>query len=148
MLEVYGDFWEYPADVRLITTNGFVKNNGEAVMGRGVALQAKTRYPRFPKNFGTLLKEKGNHVMVITGATAPNHTLGTFPTKHNWFEKSDISLIRQSAEELRDIALRNPSTTYLVVRPGVGNGQLAWIDVKPVIEGILPDNVLVITNAS
>jgi len=46
------NLWEYPADARVITTNGFVKNNGEAVMGRGCAREAARKYPRLPLFWG------------------------------------------------------------------------------------------------
>lgn len=51
MKEVYGDIWEYHKQGYwiVITTNGFVKKNGCAVMGRGVAKQAVTKYPSLPK---------------------------------------------------------------------------------------------------
>jgi len=42
--EVDGNLWEIEADWRVITTNGFVKKDGRAVMGRGVARQALQRY--------------------------------------------------------------------------------------------------------
>ena len=146
MREVYGDFWAYPADVRLITTNGLVKKNGEAVMGRGVALQAKTRYPGLAQCVGGVILAYGNHVQINLGLDAP-FGLGIFPTKHNWFEKSDITLIKQSAEELKTMANIYPTLLFLLPRPGTGNGGLLYKDVKPAIEDILPDNVLVITNA-
>lgn len=40
MIEVKGNLWTYPAEVRVITTNGFVKKNGEAVMGIGQMLMS------------------------------------------------------------------------------------------------------------
>ncbi len=45
MIEEFGDIWEIPGDARVITTNGVVRKDGACVMGRGVALQAKMRYP-------------------------------------------------------------------------------------------------------
>ena len=35
-----GDLWSYPADYRVVTTNGIIKKDGEAVMGAGVGLLA------------------------------------------------------------------------------------------------------------
>ena len=45
MKEVTGNIWDYPADIVCITTNGSTTRNGSAVMGKGIALQAKERYP-------------------------------------------------------------------------------------------------------
>lgn len=39
--EVVGNMWAIPADAYCITTNGFVKKNGEAVMGAGCAKEAR-----------------------------------------------------------------------------------------------------------
>jgi len=43
MKEVIGNIWNYynKGNWIVITTNGTIKKNGEAVMGRGVALEAK-----------------------------------------------------------------------------------------------------------
>jgi hypothetical protein len=45
--EVKGDVWPLAAEVKpdtvAITTNGFVKRNGQAVMGKGCALEAARR---------------------------------------------------------------------------------------------------------
>ena len=37
----------------VITTNGFTKSNGEAVMGRGIAEQFKNAYPELPRVLGS-----------------------------------------------------------------------------------------------
>ena len=39
MKEITGDLWTIKADARVIPTNGTVRRDGAAVMGRGVALQ-------------------------------------------------------------------------------------------------------------
>lgn len=62
MLEAYGDIWDNidAYDAVVITTNGFVKNNGEAVMGRGIALAAKERFPQLPFKLGQRILQHGN----------------------------------------------------------------------------------------
>lgn len=52
-------------DVFAITTNGFVKSNGEAVMGRGCAKMAATKFKDLPHELGTWISCNGNHVWVI-----------------------------------------------------------------------------------
>lgn len=54
MKEVTGNIWDYHEKGYwiVITTNGTVKANGEAVMGRGVALQAKRKYQGLPWRLG------------------------------------------------------------------------------------------------
>ncbi len=140
MKEVYGEFWDYPADYRLITTNGAVRKDGAAVMGRGVALQAKQRYPGIEFQLGSRLRQEGNSV----------HALGvehlfSFPVKYYWNQKADLLLIAESARQLAAIAEVFSAKIFLLPRPGCGNGGLEWNTVKDVIQSILPDNVHVIT---
>jgi hypothetical protein len=143
MQELDGNLWDFYGlsnqHIACITTNGFVKNNGECVMGRGCAREARDKFPGFAKFLGDTIKQLGNKV----------HLFGTprlcsFPTKHVWWEKSDLGLIKKSARELANIAQAAPDNIFYLPRPGCGNGQLRWEDVRPVIASILPDNVVVV----
>ena len=136
MKVVTGNVWTYQADVICIPTNGFIKGNGKAVMGRGVARQALERIPGLDYLLGLHLKETGNHVIQL------QDSLWTFPVKHKWNEYADPMLIRRSAQELAD--LQDPNLIYVLPRPGCGNGQLKWNRVAPIIEPILPDNIHII----
>ena len=51
---------EITPDIICITTNGFVKKDGCAVMGRGCAQEAKNRYPNINKLLGIHINTKGN----------------------------------------------------------------------------------------
>lgn len=152
MREEFGDIWELatrPNSVVCITTNGYVNARGECVMGRGVAKQAKVRYPGLAKLIGSAIRSYGNHVqgfnLTISG---PRDTwVFTFPTKHVWWRPSSLELIRQSATELVAHANSLRRATFYLPRPGCQNGGLRWADVKPVLEEVmLPDNVVVVTN--
>ena len=131
-----GDLWTYSADWRVITTNGFVKSNGEAVMGRGTAWQAKSRYPELATRFGEFLNNHGNHVGIFEDIK-----LLTMPTKHHWIDDSDLLLIERSCTEL---VLLPYSETFVLCRPGCGHGQLDWSEVQLVIEPILDDRFTVL----
>lgn len=168
MREAKGDLWEYPDAVKCITTNGFVKTNGEAVMGRGCALEAKRKFPGIDKVLGDLIKENGNVVNLLnweyydqTGQHL-SCILFSFPVKHNWYEKADINLIKQSSEQIANIAAGKdwhswedlakewngvslPHIPIVIPRPGCGNGGLTWEEVKPVIEPILDDRFVIIS---
>ena len=41
MREIFGNLWEAECDLRVITTNPMINAKGQAVMGRGCALEAK-----------------------------------------------------------------------------------------------------------
>jgi hypothetical protein len=139
MIEVVGNLWTYPADWRIITTNGFVKSNGECVMGRGCAREAKVQFPKLAKELGTQIKEVGNVVHRFD-----QYKLLSFPVKHSWWEKADLALIQQSVNQLQELLLGQFDETEIVMpRPGCGNGQLSWKDVQPIMAQ-LPDNIKVI----
>lgn len=152
MLEKVCDLWNEPADAKCITTNGYIKTNGALVMGAGVAGQAQERYPMLPKHWGSWIQKSGNHVRDVRIADFNNpqyedETLIAFPVKHNWFEKAEITLIARSAKELMELIDDRGWKKILLPRPGCGNGQLKWEDVKAVIEPILDDRVVVIDNS-
>jgi len=145
MIEVYGNFWDIEADAKCITTNGFVKKNGEGVMGRGIAKQAANRFPNLPAAVGWQLQMKGNHVANVLGILDVDYI--TFPVKHNWWEKADFALIKRSAEELVVMAdsYRGVWNRILLPRPGCGNGGLRWDDVQPILEPILDDRFMIVS---
>ena len=148
MKEVTGNLWTYPADVRVITTNGTVKKNGECVMGRGCALEAKKRYAGIALTLGALLASRGNVPMCLR-SDHKDAPLWSFPVKHQWYQRADINLIEQSAILLCD-ALdhhypNDEGHVIVLPRPGCGNGGLNWNDVRKVLEPILDDRFHVIT---
>lgn len=144
MLEEKGDLWEMEADARCITTNGTVKRNGRAVMGRGVALQAKTKHPNLERLMGNFLVQNGNILGCI-----PAWLLFTFPVKHNWWEIADLELIRQSCLQLMWVLNESPELQrVLLPAPGCGNGGLFYQDVLPAIRPLLDDRVCVVSTDS
>jgi len=144
MNEVYGDAWELldkgEYSALCITTNGCLRKSGANVMGRGIALEAKQRFPDIDMELGKLIKANGNIFQYIG-----NH-LFAFPTKNDWKDKSDIELIKESAKLLARRATRHPNAKYLLPRPGCSNGKLYWKMVKSQIQDVLPGNVYVIHN--
>lgn len=121
----------------IIPTNGFVKKNGEAVMGRGLAWQASQKFPTLPKELGDRIKSCGNMVFVFM-----KYRIITFPVKHNWMEDADPELIKLSAIYLQDIFkdnLMGLPTPVFVPKVGCGNGKLNWTNVKPILDKILDD---------
>lgn len=157
MKEVTGNIWAFYGKRHwvVITTNGTIKTDGSAVMGRGVALEAKQRLPSLPFKVGKYLEERGNHC----GAFWDSRLI-TFPVKHNWYEKASTELIERSCRELSalvdeiqksclmepDLKKLLPDLFYLV-RPGCGNGQLDWKDVKPILEKYLDDRFVVVNRS-
>lgn len=140
MKEAFGDLWEFVADTRVITTNGTIKKNGEAVMGRGCAHEAKQRYKTVAYQLGCDILKYGN----VPGYLRTN--LATLPVKHNWWERADLELIEESTRKLVDLVNWTGAESIVMPRPGCGNGGLDWSEVKPIIEPLLDDRFTVITN--
>lgn len=147
MLEVKGNLWTYPnASIRCVTTNGFVKKNGECVMGRGCAREAKDMFPGLAKQLGLLIELHGNNVHSL-GKYEGYGDIVSFPVKHRWNQDADPDLIFRSAEQLRNYTNQFYGRDAIVVvpRPGCGNGGLDWRDVRPLLELVLNDRFHIIT---
>ena len=147
MEEVAGDIWEYSAKnkcIVVIPVNGFVKNNGMAVMGRGLAREASKKFPKLPVALGYHIKHYGNDVHYFE-----DFNIISFPVKYNWWENADIELIRRSSRQLKFLNSDNLFAEHnkLICMPhvGCGNGKLLWKDVKPIIETYLSefDNIVI-----
>lgn len=76
---------------------------------------------------------------------SPYH-LVSFPTKDRVSEDSKLPLIVQSATELMNLVEQMDWTIVVLPRPGCGLGGLDWdTQVKPALEPILDDRVIIIT---
>jgi hypothetical protein len=142
MLEASGNIWDYEADAIVITTNGTTKKDGSAVMGRGVAEQAKESFPGIDRTLGELLEQYGLQVHLVW----QNPNIVAFPVKRDWWEKASLGLIARSALELVELADVMNWTTVIMPRPGCGNGRLRWQDVSKVLSDILDDRFVVVHN--
>lgn len=138
MKEAKYNLWTFPAEYRCITTNGIVKNNGELVMGAGIALEAKRRFPKLPMKLGEYVDEFGNVPFVCF-----EENIITFPTKHHWKDPSDLDLIVSSAKLIVNRVNVYTIGSVALTRPGCGNGNMVWSEVKPLIEDILDNRFTV-----
>jgi hypothetical protein len=99
-------------------------------MGKGIALEANTRFPGFDIQVGNWLAERGNVIMIDH-----DKRLFTFPVKATYDKPAQISLIRQSCEQFIDLYQHFLFSDYgfYLARPGCGAGRLLWANVKPVM---------------
>lgn len=147
MKEAFGDAWALSKGAVLaITTNGFIrKSSGRAVMGAGIAKQARDRYPGIDHLLGHML-EHGNNVYVLN---EEEPALVSFPVKVFWWDPASLDLIERSARQLVEIVDSTwPDQMVYLPRPGCGNGGLRWAAVKPVLEPILDDRFVAIDRQS
>ena len=135
-----GNLWDFHQHGPVcITTNGIIRKDNTLVMGAGIALQAKNRFPAVPGKLADMVKVHGNRAIYL-----PVERLFSFPTKDHWREKSDIFLIAQSCHDLIDITNRMGFDQVFLPKPGCANGGLFWPDVDAVIGGILDDRFTVV----
>lgn len=149
MIEIKGELWDFykrPNHIICITTNGYVKKNGEAVCGRGCAREACDKIITFAALLGWYIKKYGNVPGYLVTELDNSYSVFIYPVKHKWDEIASKSLILAAAHVLFEQAKKNPSINFILPRPGCGNGNLKWHEVKELIE-FLPDNVYVITKA-
>ena len=150
MKEITGNIWEVEGDWICIPTNGFVKSDGTAVMGRGLAKQARQKFPGIEITLGRSLIATGNIIHVLR-RKEKEPVLLSFPTKEDWRDPADLELIQNSCRELRSywrgaqLVDKNPKTV-LLPRVGSGNGRLEWPKVKALLEVELPEDSFVVVS--
>lgn len=112
--------------------------NTMGIMGKGIALQFKEK---FPLNFKLYQKACKNN-QVVTGLmfvtrtstfTNPKYIIN-FPTKTNWRTPSKLEYIEEGLNDLVSVLLENHIQSVTLPPLGCGNGGLDWKDVKPIIE--------------
>ena len=145
MKEIIGNIWNFHNQGKwvVIPTNGSVNSKSEAVMGAGLALQAKQKWPELPSALGQAIKAQGRNSLVHISVEG----LILFPTKRDWWEDSSLEIIEHGLKEL--IALLdivgNPPIPIYLPRLGCGNGKLIWKDVKPLLENYLDGRFTVVS---
>lgn len=131
--EIKADIWNFTYDSKVIPTNCRVKQNGRAVMGKGLALQASRNYSTLALRYGTHLKNSTD----IKCIYYPDINLIMFPTKYNYDDKADYGRIEKSMKELYDICIENNIKRIIMPKVGCGEGKLLWDTVKARILNIL-----------
>lgn len=142
MIEQIGNIWDFHSKGRwvVITTNGEIKKDGSNIMGRGIAKQAATKFPKLPYELGSKLAISGNKVYVFDA-----YKIITLPTKNSWREPSKLELIERSLKELvRWANTPRKHGKFYLPRAGTGNGKLDWKQVKPLFELYLDDRFVVV----
>lgn len=153
MKEIKGNFWdEAPKyEVLVCTINKTNNLKYHLVMGAGIALEFKNRYPFLPEDWGgqvrTQIREDGYLIessLCITEHKDKKILVGV-PTKNHWKEKSNLRLIESSAYNIQQYFL-NRNVNILSPRLGCGMGLLNWEkEVKPIVEKYWDDRFTVIS---
>lgn len=142
-----GNMWEIfgKTDLFLITTNPIVRADGAVVMGRGIAKQAKERFPELPYKFAVQLRHAQKECDWMSQNIGMigrygGQMVGWFMVKDHWKNPASLPIIERS---VIDLALHDKWMWVNRIDlnfPGIGNGKLKREDVLPLIER-LPNNV-------
>lgn len=120
--------------------------NCVGVMGKGVALEFKRRWPKNYQAYRTACQRRSlrpgkMHVFQVADLFSPEEPkfIINFPTKDHWRSKSKLSYIEDGLDALAEF-LRKKQISSIAMPPlGCGNGGLDWADVRPLIEQKLWD---------
>lgn len=166
MKELKCDMLQTACDALVITTNGFVKNNGACVMGRGIAKQIADSLPEVPFFIGNLINTLGNNVALLPKVKEDIPDLIMFPVKPSmvindgsnvvkhckagigqrvagFLAKADVQIIERSLQQLVELADKHPEwNTILIPRVGCGAGELDFRIIKLLMESYLDDRFI------
>ena len=142
-----GDMWTAyaAADLFLITTNATITVQGALVMGRGIARQAKERFPGLDIALGGYIQALcGNQGIygLLVGPRWPAAKLGAFQVKQHYSQPASLKLIRRSTAALYAWCTEHPDAIVHLNYPGIGYGRLRRENVLPIIAQ-LPDQVTI-----
>ncbi|HBI36004.1 MAG: Appr-1-p processing protein [Spirochaetes bacterium GWF1_31_7] len=115
--------------------------NCVGVMGRGIALQFKKRFPDNFKFYEKACKQEavipGNMFVYETGNVTNPRIIINFPTKRHWRGASRLEDIEAGLENLADVIKKYNIKSIALPSLGCGLGGLDWNIVKPIIENYL-----------
>lgn len=115
--------------------------NTVGVMGKGIALQFKERFPMNFKIYADACKK--GEMQVGKMLVVKEHTLNgdkliiNFPTKTEWYKKSQYSYIEDGLKDLVRVIGEYNIKSIAIPPLGCGNGGLKWDKVKPMMDNYL-----------
>lgn len=128
---IIGDIFDSPAQVIVNTVNTV------GVMGKGLALTFKQRYPDMFEAYRTACEKHQLTTGKLMLWYAPDHWLLLFPTKENWRNPSKLEYIEKGLYKFVNTYTDKNITSVAFPRLGCGNGELNWDDVRPLMEKYL-----------
>lgn len=117
--------------------------NTVGVMGKGIALMFKERFPANMAAYASACKagevKTGRMFVTETGELIGPRWIVNFPTKQHWRAKSQLQWVIDGLADLRHFIEMNQVRSIAIPPLGAGNGGLKWAEVKLHIEKILGD---------
>jgi O-acetyl-ADP-ribose deacetylase (regulator of RNase III) len=128
----HGDLLQQQVDAIVNTVNTV------GVMGKGIALQFKQKWPENFKAYERACKRGevliGRMFIYDAGGLLKPRYIINFPTKQHWRERSRLSYIDEGLTDLIEQVKRLNIGSIAIPPLGCGNGGLEWDDVRPRIE--------------
>lgn len=128
---IEGNIFDSPAQVIVNTVNTV------GVMGKGIALEFKKRYPDMFMAYRTACEKKQLTTGKLMLWRGPDHWVLMFPTKQNWRNPSKIEYIEDGLLKFVNTYAEKNISSIAFPRLGCGNGELDWNEVRPVMEKYL-----------
>ena len=120
--------------------------NCVGVMGKGIALQFKNKWPDNFAEYAAACKagqvRPGRMFIHDSGGLVKPNYIINFPTKDHWRGASKMAFIRDGLIDLVTQVRRLGIRSIAIPPLGCGNGGLDWTEVRPLIEAsfeVLPD---------
>lgn len=114
--------------------------NTVGVMGKGLALAFKQKYPDNFKQYQIACK---NNKVKVGQLFVTEHQFGqfiiNFPTKQHWRGKSQLSWISEGLRQLKAFIIANHIKSIAIPALGSGLGGLDWALVKAQIDDVLQE---------
>ena len=112
--------------------------NTVGVMGKGIALRFKERFPDNLKAYQLACRDHkvkvGKVFNTMTGYDHNPKCIVNFPTKEHWRDPSQLQWIVDGVSDLIEFVVRNNIKSIAIPALGCGLGGLKWDQVKQVIE--------------
>lgn len=111
--------------------------NTVGVMGKGIALQFKKRFPANYEAYLKAIADKKIDIGMLFVTESPSlfyKYIINFPTKKHWRNPSRYEFVEKGMQDLVQIIQENDIRSIAIPPLGAGNGKLDWERVKPIIE--------------
>ena len=132
LVEVQADLFSIPDQEALVNTVNCV-----GVMGKGIALEFKKRYPYMFLEYCSVCRNRhlapgGVYAHVISEVDNPQ-VIYSMATKDHWRQPSKLVWVMSGLNRLAEKLEASTIRSITMPRPGCGNGGLDWKYVRPAV---------------
>lgn len=130
---VAGDIFDSCAEVIVNPVNTV------GIMGKGLALSFKQKYPNMYKTYKEACDNKSFYIGKLMLVSENKRRILLFPTKKHWINPSKLEYIETGLKTFIDCYEYHNIKSIAFPILGCGNGNLNWLEVKPIMEKYLND---------